>query len=145
MADPEAAAETAAQAETASRSARALRYLCLFRTGFSAFWVALVFALASARPADRTVGWLAASLLVIYPVSDAVATVFDARSSRVSAGRAQRLNLTVDVAAAICVLGRHPVHPDRGDHRIRRVDHPQRHRHDLRGPPASGRWAASGR
>jgi hypothetical protein len=49
MADSEPAAVTAAQAETASRSARALRSLYLFRTGFSAFWVALVFALASAR------------------------------------------------------------------------------------------------
>jgi hypothetical protein len=59
---------------------------------------------AGLGPARGPHGGLAASLLVIYPVSDAVATVFDARSSRVSAGRAQRLNLTVDVAAAICVL-----------------------------------------
>jgi uncharacterized membrane protein HdeD (DUF308 family) len=104
MADSEPAAVTAAQAETASRSARALRSLYLFRTGFSAFWVALVFALASAQAADRTVGWLVASLLVIYPVSDAVATAFDIRSSRVAAGCAQRLNLAIDIAAAVCVL-----------------------------------------
>ncbi len=98
------AAVTTTQAEAASRSARALRYLYLFRTGFSAFWVALVFALASAQVAGRTVGWLAASLLVIYPVSDAVATAFDVRSSRVAAGWAQRLNLAMDIAAAVAIL-----------------------------------------
>ncbi len=102
MADSAAAPVPAAQA--AVRSARALRYLYMFRTGFSAFWVALVFSLAAAQTAGSTVGWLAASLLVIYPVSDAVATAFDVRSGRVAAGWAQRLNLAMDVAAAVAIL-----------------------------------------
>ncbi|MGH3399331.1 MAG: hypothetical protein ACRDPO_32055, partial [Streptosporangiaceae bacterium] len=104
MADSEPAAVTPVQAETAFRSARALRYLYLFRTGFSAFWVALVFGLASAQTAGSTLGWLAASLLVIYPVSDAVATVADVRSSRIAAGRVQWLNVILDVAAAAAIL-----------------------------------------
>lgn len=104
MADPEPAAVTPVQAETAFRSARALRYLYLFRTGFSAFWVALVFGLASAQTAGSTLGWLAASLLVIYPVSDALATVADVRSSRIAAGRVQWLNVALDVAAAAAIL-----------------------------------------
>jgi len=112
-ADPAAAGETAADAETAAgvaaaeaaaRSARALRYLYLFRTGFSAFWVALVFSLASAPAADGRLGWLAASLLVVYPVSDAVATLADIRSGRIAAGLVQWLNLAADVAAAVAVL-----------------------------------------
>jgi hypothetical protein len=92
-------APAAAQATT-----RALRYLYMLRTGFSAFWVATVFSLASAQTTASTVGWLAASLLVIYPISDAVATVFDVRSSWVAAGRAQWLNLAMDVAAAASIL-----------------------------------------
>jgi len=90
--------------QAAARSAQALRYLYMFRAGFSAFWVALVFALASSQSAGRGVGWLAASLLVVYPLSDAVATYFDIRSGWVRAGRAQRLNLVTDVAAAVAIL-----------------------------------------
>lgn len=103
-ADAESAAAGVAAAEAVARSARALRYLYLFRTGFSAFWVALVFSLASAPAADGRLGWLAASLLVVYPVSDAVATFADIRSGRIAAGLVQWLNLAADLAAAVAVL-----------------------------------------
>jgi hypothetical protein len=102
MTDPAAAPLTTAQA--AARSARTLPYLYLFRTGFSAFWVALVIALASPASPDGRLGWLAASLLAVYPLSDAVATSFDIRSGLLAADRAQRLNLVLDIAAAVAVL-----------------------------------------
>ena len=81
-----------------------LRNLHLFRAGFSMFWVALVFALAAAQSEQATVGILGGTLLVIYPVWDAVATVLDLRSGPNPARWPQRLNLAADLAAALAVL-----------------------------------------
>jgi uncharacterized membrane protein HdeD (DUF308 family) len=103
MAGP--AADTISTRErTAIRSTRALRDLYLFRAGFSAFWVALVFSLAVARTGEGTVGLLGGILLVIYPVSDAIATLFDLRSGPIAAGWPQHFNLAADLAAAPAVL-----------------------------------------
>jgi uncharacterized membrane protein HdeD (DUF308 family) len=88
---------------TTPRSVRSLRNLYLFRTGFSALWVILVLSLASAET-GRTVSILGAALLVIYPVSDAVASIFDIRSSRVAAGWPQLFNLGCGVVAAAAIL-----------------------------------------
>jgi hypothetical protein len=93
-----------AQERAAVRSARSLRNLYLFRTGFSMFWVALVFSLTSIRAEQTTVGLLGGMLLVIYPVSDAIATLFDLRSGPIVARWPQRLNLAADLAAAPAVL-----------------------------------------
>jgi uncharacterized membrane protein HdeD (DUF308 family) len=93
-----------AKERAALRSARSLRNLYLFRTGFSAFWVALVFSLASAQAGGETAGLLGGILLVIYPVSDAIATLFDLRSGPIVVRWPQRLNLTADLAAAPAVL-----------------------------------------
>jgi uncharacterized membrane protein HdeD (DUF308 family) len=93
-----------AQERAAVRSARSLRNLYLFRTGFSMFWVALVFSLTSIRAEQATVGLLGGMLLVIYPVSDAIATLFDLRSGPIVARWPQRLNLAADLAAAPAVL-----------------------------------------
>jgi uncharacterized membrane protein HdeD (DUF308 family) len=87
----------------APRSVRSLRNLYLFRTGFSALWVILVVSLASAET-GRSVSLLGAALLVLYPVSDAVASVFDIRSSRVAAGWPQLLNLCCGIVAAAAIL-----------------------------------------
>jgi uncharacterized membrane protein HdeD (DUF308 family) len=88
----------------AARPTRSLRNLYLFRTGFSVFWVALVFALASTRTGEATVGLLGGMLLIIYPVSDAIATLFDLRSGPIVARWPQRLNLAADLAAAPAIL-----------------------------------------
>jgi uncharacterized membrane protein HdeD (DUF308 family) len=88
----------------AIRSTRTLRDLYLFRAGFSAFWVALVFSLAVARTGEGTVGLLGGVLLVIYPVSDGIATLFDLRSGPIVAGWPQHLNRAADLAAALAVL-----------------------------------------
>jgi uncharacterized membrane protein HdeD (DUF308 family) len=93
-----------ARERAAVRPTRSLRDLYLFRTGFSVFWVAVVFTLASTRTGEATVGLLGGMLLIIYPVSDAIATVFDLRSGPVVARWPQRLNLAADLAAAPAVL-----------------------------------------
>jgi uncharacterized membrane protein HdeD (DUF308 family) len=95
---------TSAQERAAVRSAWSLRNLYLFRTGFSMFWVALVFLLASIQAEQTAVGLLGGMLLVIYPLSDAIATLFDLRSGPSVARWPQRLNLAADLAAAPAVL-----------------------------------------
>jgi uncharacterized membrane protein HdeD (DUF308 family) len=93
-----------AKERAALRSAGSLRNLYLFRTGFSASWVALVFSLAPAQAGGETVGLLGGILLVIYPVSDAIATLFDLRSGPSLARWPQRFNLAADLATAPAVL-----------------------------------------
>jgi uncharacterized membrane protein HdeD (DUF308 family) len=85
--------------------ARSFRVLYFFRAGFSVAWVALVSALASSAAAGGTPGVLAGILLVCYPVSDAVATVYDLRANRTARARwPQQVNLVADVAAAGGIL-----------------------------------------
>ena len=71
------ASQASSGGEAEARSVRSLRDLYLFRCGFSALWVALVFTLAAAGTGSGTVSFLGGILLVAYPVSDAVATVVD--------------------------------------------------------------------
>jgi hypothetical protein len=66
-------------AEAEARSVRSLRDLYLVRCGFFPLWVALVFTLAAPGTGSGTVSFLGRLLLVVYPVSDAVATLFDLR------------------------------------------------------------------
>jgi hypothetical protein len=87
-----------------ARAARTLRALYFFRVGFSIAWVILVASLASSGRADGRASALAGSLLVIYPISDAVATVFDIRGNRGASIVAQYVNLAVSLAAALGVL-----------------------------------------
>jgi uncharacterized membrane protein HdeD (DUF308 family) len=85
--------------------ARAFRALYFFRVGFSIAWVALVSTLASSATPGDTPGVLAGILLVCYPVSDAVATVFDLRANRRAASRwLQQINLMAGVAGAGGIL-----------------------------------------
>ena len=82
--------------------ARSFRVLYFFRAGFS---VALVSALASPAAPGGTPGVLAGILLVCYPVSDAVATVYDLRANRTARARwPQQVNLVADMAAAGGIL-----------------------------------------
>jgi uncharacterized membrane protein HdeD (DUF308 family) len=89
-------------AEREARFVRSLRDLYLFRCGFSVLWVALVFTLAVPGTGSGTVNFLGGILLVVYPVSDAVATVVDLR--RAAAGWPQLVNLGSDLVAAAAVL-----------------------------------------
>ncbi|MCU1475999.1 MAG: hypothetical protein JWQ64_692 [Subtercola sp.] len=80
--------------------ARALRRLYFTRAVFSALWVGSVFAFAGTstnQPSPPVV-----VLLVIYPLWDAVATMFDLSADRTGRSRLpQLLNLAFDIAAAI--------------------------------------------
>jgi uncharacterized membrane protein HdeD (DUF308 family) len=87
--------------EAEATPVRYLRDLYLFRCGFSALWVALVFTLAAAGTAGGRVSFLGGLLLVGYPVSDAAATAFDLR--RAAAGWPQLLNLGSDLVAAVAI------------------------------------------
>lgn len=87
-----------------NRSARSLRNLYLLRTGFSALWVALVHWLASVPSGEGTIGVLGGTLVVIYPVSDAVGTLFDLRSGSIATRWLHHLNLAADLAAALTIL-----------------------------------------
>jgi uncharacterized membrane protein HdeD (DUF308 family) len=84
---------------------RSFRVLYLSRVGLSAAWVTLVSVLASsAQPGSRP-GLLAGILLACYPVSDAVATLFDLRANRAAPPRwPQQLNLVAGLAAAGGIL-----------------------------------------
>lgn len=85
--------------------ARSFRAPYFFRVGFSIAWVALVFMLASSATPGDTLGVLAGILLVCYPVSDAMATVFDLRASRRAPSRwLQQINLMAGVAGAGGIL-----------------------------------------
>jgi hypothetical protein len=96
-----AAAGSAPAAAARGRSARSLALLYLFRAVFAAVWIALVASLASAAAPGATLSTLASVLLVIYPLADAVATVFDLRAAP---GRAQYANLAVSLAATAGVV-----------------------------------------
>ena len=83
---------------------RSTRVLYLLRVGFSVVWVALVSVLASSA-ASGAPGALAGILLVCYPVSDVVATVYDLRANHMARARwPQQLNLVAGVAAAGGIL-----------------------------------------
>jgi uncharacterized membrane protein HdeD (DUF308 family) len=85
--------------------ARSFRALYFFRAGFSITWVAVVSALASSSAPGNTPGALAGILLVCYPASDAVATVFDLRANRRASPRwLQQVNVMAGVAGAGGIL-----------------------------------------
>jgi uncharacterized membrane protein HdeD (DUF308 family) len=79
-------------ASTAPVIAPALRRLYFVRFGFAIVWAALLFTSAS------DLGPLSVTLLVLYPLFDAAAAVFDARSSRTTA---LYVNIAISTLAAI--------------------------------------------
>jgi uncharacterized membrane protein HdeD (DUF308 family) len=81
-----------------------LRNLYLFRVAFSAIWVALVSTDTPSTHSGATVSILAGLLLVVYPISDAAATVVDLRTDTTGRSRlAQRVNAATSIAAAVTV------------------------------------------
>jgi uncharacterized membrane protein HdeD (DUF308 family) len=86
------------------RKARGLSALYFFRAGFSAVWVTLVSVLASSARGG-TPNDLAGALLVAYPLSDVVATVFDVFTTRpASSPLPQYANVAAGIAAACGIL-----------------------------------------
>ena len=82
----------------------ALRNLYLFRVAFSAVWVALASRITPSTHSGATVNILAGLLLVVYPISDAAATVVDLRTDTTGRSRlAQRVNAATSTAAAVTV------------------------------------------
>jgi hypothetical protein len=72
---------------------------------FSALWFALVFSVGSSTASGTTVNVLAGLLLVVYPISDAVATMFDLRSDRTGQSRLlQGANVASSGTAALAVV-----------------------------------------
>jgi len=85
--------------------ARGISTLYLFRAGFSAVWVTSVYVLASSARGS-TPSILAGVLLVIYPLSDVVATIFDIRATRAApaAPIPQYANIAAGSTAACAIL-----------------------------------------
>jgi len=88
-------------AEAGTRPVRSLRDLYLFRCGFSVLWVALVYTLSSTGTTGGTVSLLGGVMLVVYPVSDAIATLVDLRQA--AAGWPQLVNLGSDLVAVAAI------------------------------------------
>jgi uncharacterized membrane protein HdeD (DUF308 family) len=78
--------------------------LYFFRAGFSALWVTVVLSLSSSA-AGANLGTRAGALLVLYPLSDVVATVFDLSAPRSVRSRLPQLvNLVAGIAATIAIF-----------------------------------------
>ena len=102
---PASAAQKLATAESRrDASARSFGGLYLFRFGFSVVWVASVLSLAPSKAVGATPSAPAGILLVVYPVSDTVATVFDIRATRAAPRLPQYINLVSGIAAACGVF-----------------------------------------
>jgi uncharacterized membrane protein HdeD (DUF308 family) len=102
---PESRVESESGVAATTQRARSLRTLYFVRAAFSIVWVALVFGLASSATVAAGPTAVASVLLVIYPIWDVVATVFDLRANRSAQASAlpQLLNMAFGVAAAIAI------------------------------------------
>lgn len=89
--------------QTTGRRARCATFY-LFRTGFSALWVTLVYWLASVPSGEGTISVLGGPWWTSTPVSDAVGTLFDLRSGSIATRWLHHLNLAADLAAALTIL-----------------------------------------
>jgi uncharacterized membrane protein HdeD (DUF308 family) len=99
------AAVTVTAPPASARTAQSLRTLYFVRAAFSVVWVALVFALASTVTTGTKPSVAAIVLLTIYPLWDAVATMFDIRATpSATTHLPQYLNIAIGVVAAVGVL-----------------------------------------
>ena len=81
--------------------ARRLKYLYLVRMVFAVAWVITLTLLPIAAQKGEYPDLIAAALLVIYPVSDVIATIFDIRATPSIARVAQRINLVAGILTAV--------------------------------------------
>jgi uncharacterized membrane protein HdeD (DUF308 family) len=87
------------------KTAHSLRTLYFVRVIFSVIWVALIFILASTVTVASGASVLAGVLLVIYPIWDVVATVFDVRASRgAQSTTPQLVNIVIGTVAALAMI-----------------------------------------
>ena len=86
-------------------SALSLRTLYFVRAAFSVVWVALVFVLASTVTTGTKPSIAAIVLLTVYPLWDAVATIFDIRATPTATTHVpQYINIAFGVVAGIAIL-----------------------------------------
>jgi hypothetical protein len=86
---------------TRARLARTLSFLYFARTATSLTWILTVSRVRRQRGSTSTLGFPIWTLLVLYPLTDAAATVIDIRTTpRGSQTHFQRLNLATSTAAA---------------------------------------------
>jgi len=85
-----------ATSSTAPRSATTLRKLYFIRFGFAIVWAGLVFATGS------TLGPVTVILLVLYPLFDLSAAIFDVRTSRAAdSARLLYVNMALSLLTAV--------------------------------------------
>jgi uncharacterized membrane protein HdeD (DUF308 family) len=95
---------TAASTTTTTTPRSRLRSLHLIRAAFSLVWVVLVLTTSHSLRSPDSPTTVAALLLVVYPLWDAVATVLDIRMTGArTVDRVSALNIAVDVIAAIAM------------------------------------------
>lgn len=84
----------------------ALRSLYLIRIVFSVIWVVLVFTTSHSLKSGDAPSTIAAVLLVVYPLWDAVATVLELRTTGKSGSldRVRVVNVALSIVAAIAML-----------------------------------------
>jgi uncharacterized membrane protein HdeD (DUF308 family) len=97
-----AAVQTPAVKHQAKRVMRILRALYLVRILFAVTWVVLVSALAPSTRGDGA-GLLIGLLLVVYPASDAIASIFEIRADRSMTPAWQYVNLVAGGLTALAV------------------------------------------
>ncbi len=81
-----------------------LRSFYLIRTVFSLIWVALVFTTSASLVTTDKPTVIAAVLLTIYPLWDAVATLLERRMAGVASDRVGTANVALGIAATIGML-----------------------------------------
>jgi len=86
---------------TRSLAARRLMILYWVRAVFAVLWVTLLLVAPTQGTALRGPGIAIAALLVIYPLSDIVATFFDIRATPTVGWRTQYLNIAFGLAATV--------------------------------------------
>ncbi|MFB7288283.1 DUF308 domain-containing protein [Actinacidiphila glaucinigra] len=91
---------TSAPSTTATTRASGLRSLHLIRVVFSLIWVALVFTTSASLVSTDRPTVIAAVLLVVYPLWDAVATLLERRLAGGGSGSANRVS-TVNMGLGV--------------------------------------------
>lgn len=90
---------------TATGSTRSgLRSLYVIRAAFSIVWVVLVSATTASLVATDKPSIVAAVLLVIYPLWDAIATLFERRLTPASGTRVNTINLALGLVATVAMV-----------------------------------------
>ncbi|WP_328993545.1 hypothetical protein OG394_04345 [Kribbella sp. NBC_01245] len=96
---------TQTTAPSTTTSASELRSVYLIRTVFSLIWVALVFTTSTSLVSTDKPTVIAAVLLTIYPLWDAIATLIERRMAGVAAtNRVGAVNVALGLAAAVGML-----------------------------------------